>query len=64
MVILGYKDAFIIEEPHKAISTPVLNYILLNYIRVATILVNLITILDMDILVINRLNLLELHHQL
>ena len=58
MVILGYKDAFIIEEPHKAISTLVLNYIPL----VATILVNLITILD--ILVINRLNSLELHRQL
>lgn len=64
MVILGCKVALIIEEPHKAIRPPVLNYILLNYIRVATILVNLITILDMDILVINRLNLLELHHQL
>jgi len=59
MVILGYKVALIIEEPHKAISTPVLNYILLNYILFATILITFL-----DIQVINRLNLLELHRQL
>jgi len=59
MVILGYKVTLIIEEPHEAISTPILNYILLNYILFATIL-----IIFLDIQVINRLNLLELHRQL